>query len=326
MKVILFKRPFRNGNFTFENLYSSIYDALINRIEVDLVSIPDSKNMIKLLFFIKKRKKDINHITGDIHYISFFLPSHRTILTIHDIGHYIFKLKNPKKIIYKYFWIILPLKKVKHIHAISEFTKSELVKYAKIDPNKIKVIHNPLNPVFKFSEKKSNSKFQILQIGSGHNKNVEKLVYAVVGLDVKIVFINNALSEHILDILNFYKIDYVKKENLSINQLINEYIEADILYFASIYEGFGMPIIESQAVGRPVITSKIASMPEIAGDAAIFVDPNSILEIRSSIIKLMNDKNFYYELVKKGLRNITRFEMSKIIDEYIDFYKQVIYK
>jgi len=84
-----------------------------------------------------------------------------------------------------------------------------------------------------------------------------------------------------------------------------------------------MPILEAQAVGRPVITSNILSMPEVAGDAACLVDPFDVSAIREGILKIIQDGSYREELIRKGQMNIRRFDPEKIALQYLDLYKKV---
>ena len=91
------------------------------------------------------------------------------------------------------------------------------------------------------------------------------------------------------------------------------------------YEGFGMPILEAQAVGRAVISSNLFSMPEVAGDSAVLVDPFNIGEIRSAILKIISDDTFREDRIRKGFENIKRFDPELIANQYFGLY-EMIYK
>jgi glycosyltransferase involved in cell wall biosynthesis len=99
-----------------------------------------------------------------------------------------------------------------------------------------------------------------------------------------------------------------------------------MVVFASTNEGFGMPIIESNAVGRPVVTSNVTSMPEIAGEAACIVDPFKIDSIRHGILKVIEDSTYRQNLIKEGFINILRFKPKKIAHDYTKLYEQIIFQ
>jgi glycosyltransferase involved in cell wall biosynthesis len=96
-----------------------------------------------------------------------------------------------------------------------------------------------------------------------------------------------------------------------------------MLLFASTYEGFGLPIIEAQAVGRPVITSDLCSMPEAAGGAACLVDPYDVAAIRQAVLRVMEDHEYRDDLIARGLVNVERFRASKVAAQYAQLYRTV---
>jgi len=105
--------------------------------------------------------------------------------------------------------------------------------------------------------------------------------------------------------------------------MIRRYEDADIIALASTYEGFGMPILEGQAVGRPVISSNLFSMPEVAGNAACLVDPFDVNSIRAGIIKIIQNDEYRNRLVRDGFENVKRFDPDHIAFQYLDLYQEV---
>ncbi len=96
-----------------------------------------------------------------------------------------------------------------------------------------------------------------------------------------------------------------------------------MLLFASTFEGFGMPIVEAQRIGRCVVTSNISSMPEVAGNGACFVDPFSVNSIREGLLKVIADSKFRLELIENGLINCRRFTEEKIAEAFYHVYDKV---
>jgi glycosyltransferase involved in cell wall biosynthesis len=103
--------------------------------------------------------------------------------------------------------------------------------------------------------------------------------------------------------------------------LLDVYRACDAVIFASTYEGFGLPIIEAQAIGRPVITSRVCSMPEASGGAALFVDPHDVADIRRAIQSLIDDPQAAAELVRRGYPNAARYAPERIGAAYAELYR-----
>ena len=120
-----------------------------------------------------------------------------------------------------------------------------------------------------------------------------------------------------------YNIDYTNEYNISDERLLQKYIACDILSFISTFEGFGMPIIEANAIERVVITSNISSMPEVAGSAACLVNPTEITDIKKGFLKLINDDCYRKTLIDNGRINKLRFDANTIADKYYQVYKKV---
>jgi glycosyltransferase involved in cell wall biosynthesis len=110
---------------------------------------------------------------------------------------------------------------------------------------------------------------------------------------------------------------------LSGEEVVREYRDSDLLVFASTYEGFGLPIVEAQVIGLPVITSKMAPMTEVAGDAALFVDPYSEKEIRAALEQILRSPDLARRLSDQGRRNAERFDAKMVADRYADVYTRI---
>ena len=93
--------------------------------------------------------------------------------------------------------------------------------------------------------------------------------------------------------------------------------------FASLYEGFGLPILEGQAVRRPVITSNLYSMPEVWADGACYVDPLNVSDIRNKVKRILDDADFREQLITSGLKNVENYRLSNVVRQYAELYEQV---
>ena len=162
-----------------------------------------------------------------------------------------------------------------------------------------------------------------LHIGNSPNKNLERHAAALQGLNCQLHIVGK-ISEQQISLLNDLKIDHQISVNLSHDDMRAAYENTDILLFCSLIEGFGMPILEAQSVGRVVITSNVSSMPEVAGDSAVLVDPLSISDIRAAIDRVLSDDNYRNSLIQKGLHNIKRFNPVTVAQQYAALYEKIL--
>ncbi|MEQ8688269.1 MAG: glycosyltransferase family 1 protein [Imperialibacter sp.] len=224
----------------------------------------------------------------------------------------------------QFFWIKVPVWRSSVITTISQATKDELLKYVTCDPEKVKVVYVPVSPNFRRSDRPFNSaKPSILQIGTKPNKNVPRLIEALKDVPCTLDIVGE-LTEEMIRALESYKISYINSSRIPENELISKYENCDIVSFVSTYEGFGMPIVEANIVGKPVITSNILSMPEIAGNAAHLVDPLNIDEIREGFRKLIGDWAYRNELVMNGYENHQRFSAVRIAKQLEEIYTDLL--
>lgn len=329
MNIQFFFRKKSESKHSIENLFKSIQQNLPSDIKINNFELPyDSKGLLprlKSAIAAAKNQKQINHITGDIHFIAPFLKKRKTILTIHDI-EVLKRTKGIKRFIIKLFWYDIPIRSVKYITVISEFTKQELLNYYPRAINKIIVIPNCINKIYQAFPKELNpNNINILHIGTKHNKNLKGLIEACKETNYNIHILGK-LNEKQLELLHKNKINYQNYTQVNLQKIVSLYQNSDILFFASFYEGFGLPILEAQAVGRPVITSNLASMPYVAGEGAIFVNPYNSQEIKQAIEEVISNEELRKKLIEKGFENLRRFSSQKISMQYIELYKKIVEK
>ncbi|NJL74867.1 MAG: glycosyltransferase family 4 protein [Saprospiraceae bacterium] len=106
--------------------------------------------------------------------------------------------------------------------------------------------------------------------------------------------------------------------------MVQQYLDCDILVYVSTYEGFGMPIIEANSVERPVLTSNVTSMPDVAGNAACLVDPFDVQAIRQGLLQIINDATYREQLLANGRINKLRFDPDYIANSYYELYKKIV--
>lgn len=328
MKVVFYQRkPRPNKNFSIEILFDRIRSQLPKEIvTVTEISKYYSKGLIKRIYITMDaafKQGDVNHVTGDVNFLTIFLKKKKTVLTVLDLG--LLNHSNPlaRKIL-KIFWIQLPVKRAGYVTTISAATKTELLKHVNVSENKVRVMYIPVADLMEYKPKPFNeSKPVILQIGTKDNKNLIRLTSALKGISCHLSIVGE-LNEQQLNALASSGVEYTNVVNISNEELKEQYEKSDLLAFVSTYEGFGMPIVEAQIVGRPVITSNLLSMPEVANDGALLVDPYNVEEIRTGIQKIINDSNYREDLIENGKSNAKRFSVDTITKQYELLYREIV--
>lgn len=326
MKIQFFKPK---GGHSIRNVFIPIIEE-VNKtsivLECELLSNSVGiKDILQNGLYVrnKQQKGFINHITGAEHFLLLFLNGKRTVVTVHDIMHY-FELHGIKKWLWKLLYIY-PLKLAAKVVFISEFAKGQTLKEVKLD--NYCIIENPLLPEFQYVPKAFNQeKPRIMHIGTVDRKNLSRTIQALKGISCHLRIIGT-ISEENRKLLVENEIDYSNEINISNEEVRKEYELCDIVNFPSTFEGFGMPIIEGQKVGRVVLTSNISPMKDVAGDGAVLVNPFEVNSIREGYMRIlaMSDEE-RQNLINKGLKNCERFSAKNIAKQYLDVYSEIINK
>lgn len=324
--MLLQRRPFPD-QFSIEILFESLC-AEFKKLgcDVSLLIAPHySKGLwprMQDVLWAHRVRGDICHVTGDVHFLALGLPHRRTVLTIHDCFQ-LERLTGFKRWVMRLLWFSLPVRCAAKVTVISEETKRQLLRYVSISDDKIVVVPDSVSSIFRPCPKPFNSNSpQVLHVGTKPNKNLPRLIEALRGLNCRLKVIG-ILDKEQLKLLRHSKLDYETAENVSVTEMFKAYCDADIVSFTSIYEGFGMPIIEAQWVERPVVTSNCSSMPEIAGEGACFVNPFDIQSIRCGLRRVIEDQEFRESIIEHGRKNRQRFSFAAIARQYLSVYQQL---
>jgi len=320
------RKPIPDFHFSVENIFADVRENLPNLVNSELHVVRYfSKGIVNRILIVLEvffAQGQINHFTGDILFAGILTKKKRNIQTILDL-YFLHNSKGIKRKILKLLWLDLPILRASYVTCISQATKDDILKLTNVEANRIFVIPIALGSVFKYEVRNYNyHRPTLLQIGSAPNKNVERIIEAVDGLNIKLIILGKHEEKYEKKLLQ-HNIDYKYISNLNSEEMKNLYKVVDILIFPSLFEGFGMPIIEAQAMGTPVLTSNLSSMPEVSGDGALFVNPYSVNDIKEGIVKLIEDSSYRSKLIENGFRNCQRFNSKEIANQYYELYKQI---
>lgn len=274
------------------------------------------------ILFNKVRTTPIESFIGQIdifHSSDWIQPptNAKKITTYHDVVPLKFpQWSHPKIVEVNRRRLKIVEKEIDCVIAVSESTKKDLLELSSIPESKIKVVYEAVDEQFKpqseeaiidFKKKFNLPDIFVLAIGGiGERKNIKRV--KEVCKEYNLVITKETIPE----------LDYEELPLL--------YSSAKTLLYPSLYEGFGLPILEAMACGTPVITSNTSSMPEVAGDAALLVDPEDERDILEKLDLIMNDKKLIESFIKKGLKRSKEFNWEKAVSKTVEIYKDLIDK
>lgn len=321
----LVRRP-RPNAFSLERLDADIRSNLPEdcRVTVHPCRNPSSGLLPRLADALAARRTqgDVIHVTGDVHYLTLLLDRRPTVLTVHDLVT-LSRFRGLRRWALWLLWYWLPVRRVCAVVCISEATREALLRETGCDPEKVVVIPNCVSQEFHPKAKPFTSACpRVLQVGTGPNKNLERVIDALAGLGVCLVIVGS-LSEAQREALARAGLEYENYVGLTRDALRSQYEACDLLVFASTYEGFGLPIIEAQAVGRPIVAGNVCSIPEVSGGSTCLVDPLDVASIRQGVQKIIDDPVYRQSLIDQGLHNVKRFAAPAVAERYAILYRRL---
>jgi len=268
-----------------------------------------------------------------------------SVVVVHDLNfeHY---PKDLPKLVLKYYKYFVPrfIKKAAHIATVSEYSKQDIITLYGTSAEKISVVYNGVNEVYSPIEESEKQEIKniytqgndyFLYVGALHQrKNLVNLFKAYDEYktrhktSTKLLIVGNKMwwtksieqAYHQMK----HKEEVVFHHHMSTVELKEVYGSATALTYISYFEGFGIPIIESFACGTPVITSNVTSMPEVAGDAALIIDPFNIDQISKALYTIETDTALRQKLIEAGLKrqkdfswDLSAAKLWKILSKYL---------
>lgn len=323
---VLMRRPLP-GQFSVERVFRDMAGALPKDIEASLVEVPyPSRGLLPRLrnmVFTARLQADVVHVAGDIQYCALAVRPRRCVLTVLDLVS-LRRLTGWRRRILFVIWYRLPVRRARAVTTISAAVRNELMGYLPAAAHKTTVIGCPVSEHFVPASaiRLNPSEFRVLQVGTGPNKNLERVAVALERLPVHFHVIGRITTEqrHLMDHLG---LSYSHDSDLSDAEMRAAYQGSDLLVFASTYEGFGLPILEAQACGLPVLTSAFPPMCDIAGDAAILVDPRDVVSIRRGVGEALSQADRRLTVAESGRRNSIRHAPKRVAEQYAATYRCV---
>jgi glycosyltransferase involved in cell wall biosynthesis len=293
---------------------------------------------------LKRERVDLFHAP---HYVLPPLVRCPSVVTIHDCIHLMFPqyLPNRWALTYARTAITMAARRSTRVLTVSESSKRDIQRFVDVPPGKIDVIYNSFDPRFgvepdadtvdRVRERyQLQSQFVLYAGNVKPHKNLERLIEAfhIVrsrGLDqLKLILIGDEISKytalrravHRHQLHNYVRfLGYLPEDTLAVM-----YRLAGVFVFPSLYEGFGLPPLEAMASGTPVVTSNVSSLPEVAGDAAMLVDPYSAEAIADGMYRVLTDNDVRSELRRRGPERAQQFSWESSVRRVREIYGQVL--
>jgi len=326
-------------------------EAILNAgFKYDIPKMSTHNQILKLLwaqaylpFATRRHKLDLFH---EYSLVSPAVKRCRTVLTVYDIA----PLYLPDCYTYAtrlYLKSLLPrsIRQADRIIAISKNSKDDLIRHFKVTPDKIEVVHAGVDETFR----PIHDRCELERIKKIYNirgdfilavslisprKNLTRLIKAFKVLkdqkktDGQLVIVGRKawLYEEVFReaVSSGLEKDIVFCGHIPDEHLVCMYSAASVFAYPSLYEGFGLPILEAMACGAPVVASNISSIPEVCGQAALLVDPYSIEELARALDSVINNPGLRQDLIRKGLEQASRFSWKKTSEDTLAVYEKAM--
>jgi glycosyltransferase involved in cell wall biosynthesis len=313
-------------NYLYDNFFPNFNFKGKGRLFKYYTKFFKEDNRLISIKYLKKSNFDVFHPTYFDPYFLEYLKKKPFVLTVHDMIYEIFP---------QYFLddnITVPHKqclipKADAIIAVSENTRNDILRFFPDLTEKIKVIYHGF--YFQQLSNKEKKNYILFTGSRGRYKYFDTFVQAIAPLLIKnnlrLVCTGEPFNNNEKDLFDHLRItDRITGKFVSDNELIKLYSEAIAFVFPSLYEGFGIPVLEAFASCCPAIISNTSSLPEIGGDAAIYFDPYSIDDMRTQIDRVISSPALQNKMIEKGKERVKQFSWKKCAEETMEVYKKLI--
>jgi glycosyltransferase involved in cell wall biosynthesis len=290
----------------------------------------------------------IDHTSGQVAYW-LKKKGRSVVVTCHDLAQIVYpentgKTSFPQLSLAAWRYSVDGMHHADRIISVSSNTKQDIISHLQIEPDRIVVVPNAVDSQFGLLPPQTSKDFRqaqgisseticLLNVGSEHpRKNLATVLEVlnrlkIQGISAHLWKVGSGFTSEQQQLIQNYglesQITILGKPDKA--TLIQIYNAADILLAPSIYEGFGLTILEAMACGLPVMTSNVSSLPEVAGDAAILLDPKDIEGMIESVQRLQTDFTYRQELIERGLARVKQFTWEKTAERTAKIYENLIY-
>lgn len=298
---------------------------------------------VRIPWVLRRERPDVFHAP---HYVLPFGVRCRSVVTIHDCIHLMFPQYLPSRMALTYARSAMghAARRSSRILTVSEASKRDILRFFSVDPDKVEVVYNAIEERFwdrpddgevsRVRERYQLTSRFVLYVGNiKPHKNLVRLIEAFDQVrrrgfdDLKLLIIGDEISKlpalrRAVHSLKLHKdvrfLGYVRDDTLAVL-----YRLAAVFAFPSLYEGFGLPALEAMASGTPVVTSNVSSLPEVAGGAAVLVDPYDVGAIADGLASVLGNPALAADLSRRGLVRARDFSWERSVARTLDIYRQV---
>jgi glycosyltransferase involved in cell wall biosynthesis len=285
---------------------------------------------------------DIYHIPNTLPLIRGAVP---TVITIHDLADLRVRKYGFLRTAYRWLVNYAAANIADHVLTVSENSKRDILRTLKISPDKVTVTYAGVNNQFHSRDRCGcrlhilkaygiESEFLLATGGFSRNKNIGNLLLAFKellrsGIQLALVVTGYGRRNEKRRVVR-----QIKDLNLEDSVILTGYVDAcdlpffygasSVVIYPSLYEGFGLPVVESMASGAPLVVSNTSSLPEVVGNAGLFVDPNNPIAIADAVRRLLADDNVRQTNISRGLKRAEFFRWDRIVMKTVQVYRDVL--